>query len=68
MLGYADLERKIHDTGIRNPSAQQIYDWVCAVRGVKLPDLRDQAARKRLKPGAQCEVGGGQSECHCAAV
>ena len=40
VLGYADLERKINETGIRNPSAQQIYDWVCAVRSVKLPDPR----------------------------
>jgi len=40
VLGYADLERKINETGIRAPSAQQIYDWVCAVRGAKLPDPR----------------------------
>jgi UDP-N-acetylmuramate dehydrogenase len=40
VLGYADLERKIHETGIREPSARQIYDWVCAVRSVKLPDPR----------------------------
>ena len=38
VLGYADLERKINETGIRAPSAQQIYDWVCAIRGAKLPD------------------------------
>ena len=40
VLGYADLERKIKDTGIAAPSAQQIYDWICAVRGAKLPDPR----------------------------
>jgi UDP-N-acetylmuramate dehydrogenase len=40
VLGYADLERKMNDTGIREPSAQQIYDWVCAIRSVKLPDPR----------------------------
>ncbi|MDB5941007.1 MAG: murB [Ramlibacter sp.] len=40
VLGYADLERKINETGIREPSARQIYDWVCAVRSVKLPDPR----------------------------
>jgi UDP-N-acetylmuramate dehydrogenase len=38
VLGYADLERKMNETGIRDPSARQIYDWVCAIRGAKLPD------------------------------
>ena len=40
VLGYMDLERKMHDSGIRQPSARQIYDWVCAVRSAKLPDPR----------------------------
>jgi UDP-N-acetylmuramate dehydrogenase len=40
VLGYVDLERKIHDTGISEPSARQIYDWVCAIRSNKLPDPR----------------------------
>ncbi|MFC5498183.1 UDP-N-acetylmuramate dehydrogenase [Caenimonas terrae] len=40
VLGYADLERKMNETGVRAPSAQQIYDWICAVRGAKLPDPR----------------------------
>ena len=40
VLGYVDLQRKIHDTGITNPTARQIYDWVCAVRANKLPDPR----------------------------
>ena len=40
VLGYADLERKIRETGILEPSAQQIFDWICAIRGVKLPDPR----------------------------
>jgi UDP-N-acetylmuramate dehydrogenase len=40
VLGYVDLQRKIQETGIREPSARQIYDWVCAIRGVKLPDPR----------------------------
>ena len=35
VLGYADLERKMADTGITQPSARQIYDWVCAVRSAK---------------------------------
>ncbi len=38
VLGYADLERKMAETGIANPDAQQIFDWVCAIRRAKLPD------------------------------
>ncbi len=38
VLGYADLERKMNETGIREPSSRQIYDWVCAIRSAKLPD------------------------------
>jgi UDP-N-acetylmuramate dehydrogenase len=38
VLGYADLDRKMNESGIREPSARQIYDWVCAIRGAKLPD------------------------------
>jgi len=38
VLGYLDLERKIAETGIRAPSAQQVADWVCAIRRAKLPD------------------------------
>ncbi len=37
-LGYADLERKIQETGIRSPDARQVFDWVCAIRSAKLPD------------------------------
>jgi UDP-N-acetylmuramate dehydrogenase len=40
VLGYLDLERKMQETGIRQPTARQIYDWVCAVRSAKLPDPR----------------------------
>ena len=40
VLGYLDIERKMQETGIRQPSAQQLYDWVCAVRTAKLPDPR----------------------------
>ncbi|WP_298931400.1 UDP-N-acetylmuramate dehydrogenase [uncultured Ramlibacter sp.] len=40
VLGYLDLERKMAETGIRTPSAQQIFDWVCAIRSAKLPDPR----------------------------
>ncbi|HEX5739045.1 MAG TPA: UDP-N-acetylmuramate dehydrogenase [Hydrogenophaga sp.] len=38
VLGYADLERKIAETGIDQPDARQIFDWVCAIRQAKLPD------------------------------
>ncbi|MDR7148269.1 UDP-N-acetylmuramate dehydrogenase [Hydrogenophaga palleronii] len=38
VLGYADLERKIAETGIEQPDARQIFDWVCAIRRAKLPD------------------------------
>lgn len=37
-LGYADLERKVAETGIANPSAQQVFDWVVQIRRNKLPD------------------------------
>jgi UDP-N-acetylmuramate dehydrogenase len=40
VLGYVDLQRKIHETGIREPSPRQVYDWVCAIRSGKLPDPR----------------------------
>ena len=38
VLGYLDLERKIAETGIAEPSPRQIFDWVCAIRRAKLPD------------------------------
>ncbi len=38
VLGYADLARKIEETGIRHPQARQIFDWICAIRRAKLPD------------------------------
>ncbi len=38
VLGYLDLERKMDETGIRSPNAQQIFDWVVAIRRAKLPD------------------------------
>ena len=40
VLGYLDLERKMLETGVREPAARQIYDWICAIRGAKLPDPR----------------------------
>ena len=37
-LGYLELQRQMEHTGIQQPSAQQIFDWVCAIRRAKLPD------------------------------
>lgn len=38
MLGYLDLMRKQQETGIEQPDAQTIFDWICAIRSAKLPD------------------------------
>jgi len=38
VLGYADLERKMQETGCNQPSAQQVADWICDIRRAKLPD------------------------------
>ena len=38
VLGYLDLERKMAETGQREPDAQTVFDWVCAIRRAKLPD------------------------------
>ena len=38
VIGYLDLERKRAETGIQAPDAQQVFDWVCAIRRAKLPD------------------------------
>ena len=38
VLGYLDLERKMADTGIHQPSAQTIFEWICDIRRAKLPD------------------------------
>lgn len=38
VLGYVDLERKMQETGIAQPDAQQVFDWICAIRQAKLPD------------------------------
>jgi UDP-N-acetylmuramate dehydrogenase len=40
VLGYLDLERKMAETAVRQPTARQIYDWVCTIRTAKLPDPR----------------------------
>ncbi len=38
VLGYLELERKAQETGIVEPDAQTIFNWVCAIRRAKLPD------------------------------
>ena len=38
VLGYLELERKVAETGIAEPSPRQVYDWICGIRRAKLPD------------------------------
>ena len=38
VLGYLELERKVAETGISEPTPRQVYDWICAIRRAKLPD------------------------------
>ena len=38
VLGYLELERRMAETGIRRPTPQQVFDWICAIRRDKLPD------------------------------
>ena len=38
VLGYADIEKKMAEHQCTAPTAQQIFDWVCAIRRAKLPD------------------------------
>ncbi len=38
MLGYADLQRKMAELNLPQPSAQQVFDMVVAIRRAKLPD------------------------------
>jgi UDP-N-acetylmuramate dehydrogenase len=40
VLGYLELQRRVHDTGIAAPDAQTVFDWVCDIRRAKLPDPR----------------------------
>ena len=37
-LGYVELERRAAEAGVAEPTALQIFDWVCAIRRAKLPD------------------------------
>ncbi len=38
VTGYMELERKMAETGITQPDARQIFNWICEVRRAKLPD------------------------------
>ena len=38
VLGYLDLEKKMAEHGVDQPTAKQLFDWVCEVRRAKLPD------------------------------
>ena len=38
VLGYLELERKVRETGVDHPSAEQVFDWICEIRRGKLPD------------------------------
>jgi UDP-N-acetylmuramate dehydrogenase len=38
VLGYADIEKKMTETGCFEPGAQQLFDWVCDIRRAKLPN------------------------------
>ena len=38
VLGYLDLERRMQEEGVAQPTARQIHDWVVAIRRAKLPD------------------------------
>ena len=39
--GYLDIERRMAETGIAEPDARTIFDWVVAIRRAKLPDPRE---------------------------
>ena len=38
VLGYADLEKKQAEHGGLQPTASQLFDWICQIRRAKLPD------------------------------
>ena len=38
VLGYADLERRMTETGQHAPDARTLFDWVVDIRRAKLPD------------------------------
>ena len=38
VLSYADIEKRMAEHACPEPSAHQVFDWVCAIRRGKLPD------------------------------
>jgi UDP-N-acetylmuramate dehydrogenase len=38
VLGYSDIEKKMAEHACTQPTARQIFDWVCEIRRAKLPD------------------------------
>ena len=38
VLGYADIAKKMAECDCAEPSAQQLFDWVCEIRRAKMPD------------------------------
>ena len=40
VIGYADIEKMRLQSANENPSALDIYQWVCEIRSAKLPDWR----------------------------
>jgi UDP-N-acetylmuramate dehydrogenase len=38
VLGYADIEKKMAERRVIEPTAQQVFDWVCDIRRAKLPN------------------------------
>ena len=38
VLGYADMDKKMLEHDCPQPTAQQLFDWVCEIRRAKLPD------------------------------
>ncbi len=38
VLGYLDIERKMAEEGVAQPTARQLFDWIVAIRSAKLPD------------------------------
>jgi UDP-N-acetylmuramate dehydrogenase len=38
VLGYLELQKKIAETGVSQPTPRQLHDWVVAIRRSKLPD------------------------------
>ncbi len=37
-LSYLELERRAAEAGAAQPTARQVFDWVCEIRRAKLPD------------------------------